>query len=76
MRYFFVAIALVALLFLHQNYAIWDRDDLVFGFLPFQLAYDGVLSLVTALGWIAVVTWAWPADADVEESRKRSEGGR
>lgn len=70
MRYAFVIVAIIGLLILHQNYATWERDDLVFGFLPYQLAYDGTLSMVTALVWLVAVMICWPID---KRSRQQAE---
>ncbi len=78
MRYAFVIVAILALLVLHQNYLIWDRDDLVFGFLPYQLAYDGALSIITAVVWLVAVTICWPVNreaiAEEQENEDRAGG--
>ncbi|MDB4614635.1 hypothetical protein OAH18_02990 [bacterium] len=57
-------ILVLMLLVLHQDYWQWDRSDLLFGFLPYALAYHMVVSVVTAVFWIVAVKFFWPADVD------------
>mgnify|MGYP007059382052 CR=1 FL=1 len=76
MRYAFVIVAIIALLVLHQNYAIWERDDLVFGFLPYQLAYDGALSILTAIVWLVAVTICWPVSRSSDDQEDDQAGGQ
>ena len=60
-----ITIGLVLLLLvLHQDYWQWDHSDILFGFLPYSLAYHMGLSLVTALAWLLAVTFAWPKGLD------------
>ncbi len=61
MKYLFVALVLI-LLVLHQDYWQWGRSDLIFGFLPYPLAYHMVISMVTAAVWLLAVNLCWPSD--------------
>ncbi len=54
------ACLLCMLVILHQDYWQWHRSDIVFGFIPYSLAYHMTISLATALVWILVVTCCWP----------------
>jgi hypothetical protein len=60
MKKWLVLVAIVALLVAHQDYWQWSRADLVFGFVPYNMAYHIVVSLVTALVWILVCAFCWP----------------
>jgi len=59
MKALFWLLILILLIF-HQDYWQWDRSDLVFGFVPYSLAYHMGLSIVTALFWLAAVNLFWP----------------
>jgi len=66
------------LLILHQDYWQWNRSDLLFGFVPYSLAYHMGLSLVTAIAWMLAVTFAWPKgldEVDVADGESLSSGG-
>lgn len=69
---YFVGILLLLLLVLHQDYWQWDKNELLFGFLPYALGYHMVISLVTAFVWLLAVTFAWPKGLDDESA---SNGG-
>ncbi|MEM7456184.1 MAG: hypothetical protein AAF456_17695 [Planctomycetota bacterium] len=66
-------IVIMLLILAHQDYWQWSRDEMLFGFLPYPLAYHMALSVVTAGAWIIVVQFFWPDDADVADDS--SEGG-
>jgi hypothetical protein len=72
-----LAIAVVALYVLHQDFWNWRTPrPLVFGFVPVGLFYHAVFSVACAgLMWL-LVRFAWPAhlEDEVEES-PRAEGG-
>ena len=54
----------LGLLVLHQDYWQWDRNDIVFGFMPYTMAYNIGISLATAALWIFVCTFLWPSHLD------------
>ncbi len=56
----FVWLMVLALLVLHQDYWNWDNPKLVFGFLPYSIAYHCVISLATAIVWSIAVRVCWP----------------
>lgn len=65
-----LAILILGLVVLHQDYWQWNNATLVFGFLPYQLAYHAGLSLMAALVWLWAVQFCWPrrlADGDAEK---------
>jgi len=45
-----------------QDYWQWDNDTLLFGFLPYSLAWHMGVSLAAAGSWLAVARFAWPSD--------------
>ena len=50
----------VILFFLHQDFWWWDESKLIFGFMPWGLAYHAGFSIVCAIrGWLAI-KYAWP----------------
>jgi hypothetical protein len=51
----------VVLAALHHDCWNWDRNTLVFGFLPVGLAYHAGYSLVAAAFWALVFRFAWPS---------------
>ena len=54
---------LVALLVvLHQDFWQWDDARLVFGFLPYTLAYHAGISVVAAVVWALAIRFCWPDD--------------
>jgi hypothetical protein len=55
---------IVALAILHYDFWYWDDPSLVFGFMPIGLLWQMGISVGAALGWYAVVRWAWPVDVE------------
>ena len=56
-----IIIGLVCLLIvLHHDIWNWENKDPVFGFMPIGLAYHAGFSIVAALWWGAVMSFAWP----------------
>ena len=54
---------------LHQDFWNWNRSEpLVFGFLPWGLAYHAAYSAAAALIMLVLVKWAWPVGLDRIES--------
>ena len=69
----YVVFALVVLLLmLHQDYWQWDNRTLVFGFLPYSIAYHVCISLAAAaVAWLAT-RYCWPAELDSADARHSS----
>src|SRR5690606_31714830 len=53
---------LPVLYLLHQDAWLWDRDDLVFGFLPVGLAYHVAYTLLVFVWMSLLVRFAWPEE--------------
>ena len=45
---------------LHTDLWAWEDDTLVFGFVPWALAYHAGISVLAACGWALVVHYDWP----------------
>lgn len=43
-----------------HDFWFWDDPSLVFGFLPIGLAWQALVCLLAACGWLLVVRLAWP----------------
>ena len=56
-----IAVVLVAMAILHQDFWQWKDARLVFGFLPVGLAYHAAFSLDSALLMWMLVRYAWPS---------------
>ena len=67
MRYFFWGLILF-LIVLHQDYWQWGRSDLVFGFVPYPLAYHVCVSILASAVWLLLVNVCWPGEDDPMES--------
>jgi hypothetical protein len=63
-RKLLAAAIVVGLLVAHQDYWQWNRNELVFGFLPHTIAWHMGLCLVTALAWVVITRICWPTVAD------------
>ncbi|WP_040766021.1 DUF3311 domain-containing protein [Novipirellula maiorica] len=48
------------LVVIHQDVWNWGNDRLVFGFLPFTLAYHAGISIAASVVWFLAATFAWP----------------
>ncbi|MCA9123035.1 MAG: hypothetical protein H6822_01435 [Planctomycetaceae bacterium] len=59
MKYVVWFLVLLLLVF-HQDYWQWNDTTLDFGFLPRNLTYHSVLSLVTAGVWMLATKFCWP----------------
>ena len=72
-----LAMATVALYFLHQDLWFWrDARPLIFGFLPVGLAYHALYCLaVTGLMW-ALTRIAWPSHLESAASDSTQGPGR
>jgi hypothetical protein len=69
---YLVWLSVALLVVLHQDYWQWEQDALVWGFLPYALAYHAGISLAAAGLWVAAMRWCWPDDVDqvVDESQE------
>ena len=45
---------------LHTDLWAWDDERLVFGFVPWALAYHAGISILAAIAWALVVRFDWP----------------
>lgn len=70
MKYVFCALIILLVVF-HQDYWQWGRSDLVFGFVPYPLAYHMAISMAASVVWIILVTFCWPSD-ELDESQDES----
>ena len=70
MKKWLVIVAILALLVAHQDYWQWDRKDLVYGFVPYNMVYHIGISLVTAAVWVVVCLFCWPRDLEVMAEKK------
>lgn len=77
MKKWFVIVAILALLIAHQDYWQWPRDELVYGFLPYNMAYHIGISIVTAAVWILVCLFFWPKELESwgDNSGRENNGG-
>ena len=69
-----LGLMIVGLLVLHQDYWQWDRADVVFGFLPFPLAYHAGISLGAVLVWTIAVVFLWPKDLTEDPRDSHGDG--
>ena len=70
MKNTFAAMAILALLILHQDFWFWRDRTLVFGILPVGLAYHAAYTLLAAqLMWL-LGKYAWPAHLEEEAGSK------
>ncbi len=73
-----LALAVILLLVLHQDFWFWrTAHPLVFGFLPIGLAYHGLFSIATAALFALLVRHAWPEhlEREVDATEPRTESG-
>ncbi len=73
MKKWLVFVAILVLLVAHQDYWQWDRADLVLGFVPYNMAYHVVLSMVAAVVWFLICVFCWPRSADEVDFGDESE---
>ena len=65
-----IVILAIILAVLHQDFWNWDKDTLVFGFMPIGLFYHACYSIVAATLWFFAIKFAWPTELE-----KWAEGG-
>jgi hypothetical protein len=62
-----LAIAVIALYLLHQDFWFWRKaHPFVFGFIPIGLFYHAVFSVAAALLMWLLVKYAWPSHLEEE----------
>ncbi len=54
-------VAVVLMLILHQDFWLWDNEDLWLGFLPSGLGYQAGYSIAAACLWAWAMRFAWPS---------------
>lgn len=71
----------IAAAILHTDLWAWENDTLVFGFIPWALAYHALISILAAIAWALVVRFDWPgglekwaAGGSTEDSREERDG--
>ena len=72
-RNILLVVAVVALYVLHQDVWFWRSSNLVFGFIPIGLFYQGCFSIAAALLMWLLVSYAWPSHLE-EEAEKLDPG--
>ncbi|HJQ69831.1 MAG TPA: DUF3311 domain-containing protein [Blastocatellia bacterium] len=77
MKKFLLALIVVALVVLHQDFWFWSTaEPLVLGFLPVGLFYHACFTVaVSLLMWLLVKT-AWPAHLEAEAGADDSSSNR
>lgn len=63
-----LAILILAVYMLHQDYWFWGNRDLVFGFLPTGMAYHAAYCVLAACLMAILVRYAWPHHLEDIES--------
>ncbi|MEI6432642.1 MAG: hypothetical protein WCP07_10710 [bacterium] len=73
---YLIALWVVLVIALHQDFWNWTNKALVFGFLPIGLAYHACYSLVASLTMWMLVSYLWPSELeDGEGSHEGKSGG-
>ncbi len=62
-----LALAVLAVALLHQDFWFWKDRSLLLGFLPVGLAYHMGYSVLAAATLWALVRWAWPSHLEEDE---------
>ena len=65
-----LALAVIAVVFLHQDLWFWSDKTLVLGILPIGMAYHLGYSVLAAATLWALVRFAWPAHLEEDETPK------
>lgn len=71
-----LALLVLAVFLLHQDFWNWKNGGLVLGFLPLGLAYHAAYAIVAACLMAVLVKFAWPMELDrieTEPDRKEKE---
>jgi hypothetical protein len=70
-----LALLVIVVALLHQDFWLWTDKSLVFGFVPIGLAYHIAYSFLAALTMWVLVRYAWPGHLEsvkVEPREARS----
>ena len=67
MKKLLLALLMVAVYVLHQDYWNWKSKEVVFGFLPVGLAYHACYSILCACLLAVLVKFAWPKHLEKTE---------
>ena len=70
-----LALLVVVVIALHQDFWNWTDKTLVFGFLPIGLVYHACYAVAAAITMAILVRFAWPAHLETieEQTQKREE---
>jgi len=63
-----MALVILVVFALHQDFWNWTDTTLVFGFLPIGLAYHAGYSLLAACVMALMVRFLWPAELEEQEA--------
>ncbi len=63
-----LALVVIVVLALHQDFWLWKDKTLVFGFLPIGLAYHIAFSLLASLTMAMLVRSVWPSHLEELET--------
>ena len=75
MKKFLLALIVVALLILHQDFWYWHTaSPLILGFLPIGLFYHACFTIAVAIVMWLLVKTAWPAHLEAETETNTEEG--
>jgi hypothetical protein len=72
MRSLLLAVSVLALYVLHQDFWFWRDARLVFGVMPIGLVYHAAYCLACAALMWALVRFAWPSDLETGETPQRT----
>ena len=65
-----LSLMVMSVFLLHQDFWNWNRTEpLMFGFLPFGLAYHAAYAVLAAIMMALLVKFGWPTDLDRIESK-------
>jgi hypothetical protein len=65
-----LSLMVIAVFLLHQDFWNWNRTEpLMFGFLPFGLAYHAAYAVLAAIMMALLVKFTWPTGLDRIESK-------
>jgi hypothetical protein len=59
-----LAILVLVVILLHQDFWLWTDKTLLFDFLPIGLAYQAGFSILAAVTMALVVRYAWPSELE------------
>lgn len=71
-----LALLVLAVALLHQDFWLWRNKTLVFGFLPIGLAYHIGYTFLASATMAILVRYAWPAHLEEIEPESLAEGTR